>query len=125
LYDENSQGVELALGSSLLHFGLRAVDGSNNNIVEGRGQWGASGEQFVFLADRHWVEGSGSMPATPPGMPSYPTNNDYESGGSVVDGQPRLISNLIVDQTLKNPAAIISALEHAGYAGDAFAAVAD
>src|SRR5690606_42162048 len=41
LYDENSQGVELALGSSLLHFGLRAVDGSNNNIVEGRGQWGA------------------------------------------------------------------------------------
>src|SRR5690606_20140190 len=35
----------------------------------------------------------------------------------------RLISNLIVDQTLDNPAAIIAALEHAGYAGDVNAAI--
>jgi hypothetical protein len=35
----------------------------------------------------------------------------------VVDGEPRLISNLVVDQTLDNPAAIAAALQHAGLGG--------
>src|SRR5690606_29288197 len=36
---------------------------------------------------------------------------------------PRTISNLIVDQTPDNPAAIITALQHAEYDGDIMAAV--
>src|SRR5690606_4044070 len=40
--------------------------------------------------------------------------NDYGNPGDVVDADPRLISNLIVDQTLDNPAPIVAALEHAG-----------
>ncbi|HUH49601.1 MAG TPA: peroxidase family protein, partial [Mycoplana sp.] len=51
------------------------------------------------------------------------TNTDYGAPGDVADADPRLISNLIVDQTLDNPAAIIAALEHAGYAGDVNAAI--
>jgi CRP-like cAMP-binding protein len=40
------------------------------------------------------------------------------------DADPRLISNLIVDQTLNNPAAIAAALQHAGVTGpDATAAL--
>ena len=33
------------------------------------------------------------------------TNTDYGAGGNVVDADPRIISNLIVDQTSNNPAA--------------------
>src|SRR5690606_21998148 len=51
-------------------------------------------------------------------------NNDYASsgapgpdglgGGTVVDADPRIISNLIVDQTLENPATIAAAVRYAG-----------
>jgi Animal haem peroxidase len=37
----------------------------------------------------------------------------------VVDADPRIISNLIVDQTLENPAAVYAALVHAGVSGAA------
>ena len=40
-------------------------------------------------------------------------------GGSVVDADPRTISNLIADQTLNNPAAISAALTYAGITGAA------
>src|SRR5690606_37807698 len=44
-------------------------------------------------------------------------NNDYGQTGNVVDADPRLISNLIVDQTSNNPAAVIVAQQwrDAGY----------
>ena len=35
----------------------------------------------------------------------------------MIDADPRIISNLIVDQTLDNPAAIATALTHAGMSG--------
>ena len=39
--------------------------------------------------------------------------------GTVVDADPRTISNLIADQTLNNPAAISAALTYAGITGAA------
>ena len=44
------------------------------------------------------------MPVGPPGPTSY-----AQKCGNVVDSQPRVISNLIVDQTETNPAAIAAA----------------
>ncbi len=90
----------LAISHPLAPYGLRTVDGSYNNVSSGREQWGASDHPFTRLTDPNW-------------------DNGYTSDGSanVVDGEPRLISNLIVDQTLGNPAAIAAALTHAGYAG--------
>jgi Ca2+-binding RTX toxin-like protein len=96
----------------LLPSGLRTVDGSYNNIVPGREMWGASGQPFPQLTNPNWVsEGDDQMP------PGYVPgdNNDYGDNGDVVDADPRLISNLIVDQTLANPAAIAAALRFAGY----------
>lgn len=120
--EAHSAGTPLAdlVDSSLLPTGLRTVDGSYNNIVAGREQWGASGEAFPRLTDPNWVEGSGTLGGAP-----YPTNNDYGTGGDVVDGEPRLISNLIVDQTMDNPAAIYAALQHAGFEGDILTTVRD
>lgn len=104
--------------SPLLPYGLRTVDGSYNNLVEGREQWGASGETFLRLTAPVWRdEGDDVMPF---GANMSVTNNDYGAsgaadqfglgGGSVADADPRLISNLVVDQTLDNPAAIAVAL---------------
>ena len=41
-------------------------------------------------------------------------NTNYAANGDVVDADPRIISNLIVDQTPNNPAAIAAALAAAG-----------
>ena len=45
-----------------------------------------------------------ALPVGPPGPTSY-----AQKSGSVIDSQPRVISNLIVDQTETNPAAIAAA----------------
>ncbi|MFP3498924.1 peroxidase family protein, partial [Pseudomonas sp. SIMBA_059] len=68
-------------------FGLRTVDGSFNNLVAGQSEFGASDNAFLRLLDA-----------------SYRAN--YVGTGNVVDSQPRTISNLIVDQTANNPAAV-------------------
>ena len=39
------------------------------------------------------------------------TNTDFGQQGDVVDADPRIISNLIVDQTSNNPAAVAVAGE--------------
>src|SRR5690554_1851741 len=111
LYTSDSEGAQAALGNSLLPYGLRTVDGSYNNFMDGREHYGASGEPFYRWSDAHWVTGTGELP------PGYPAGNEYETPGDVVDTAPRTISNLIVDQTPNNPAAIMAALQDAGYDG--------
>ncbi|MGY0793751.1 peroxidase family protein [Azospirillum argentinense] len=113
--EQHANGTPLSelVDSPLLPYGLRTVDGSYNNFGIGREQWGSSGQPFPPLSTGSPHQGSGSLP------PGYPTNNDYGQPGSVVDVEPRLISNLIVDQTLDNPAAITAALQHAGLSGAA------
>ena len=119
--EAHSAGTPLTdlVDSPLLPFGLRTVDGSLNNIVEGREQWGASGEPFLRLTTPVWTnEGDDSISFG--GGAVTLSNTDYGStgapgpsglgGGTVVDADPRIISNLIVDQTLDNPAAIAVAL---------------
>ena len=54
------------------------------------------------------------------------TNNNYGNAGNVADADPRIISNLIVDMSLNNPAAVAAALKYAGIEGaEATAAAAD
>jgi beta-lactam-binding protein with PASTA domain len=86
--------------------GLRTVDGSYNNLVPSPDQhmFGAADRLFPRVlvpnfrdAEPFDPDGSGPLPASPT---SYKQN-----AGIVVDSQPRLISNLIVDQSANNPAA--------------------
>ncbi len=95
----------------LLPYGLRTVDGTYNNLIAGRETWGAADQPFIPLTERVFRnEGDDSFaPVT--------TNNDYGQTGNVVDVDPRLISNLIVDQTSNNPAAVTVAeqMRAAGY----------
>ena len=86
-------------------------------------------------AQRAWSDGARQADDT--GVSWY-SNNDYANAGTrtgsqpgagsgtVIDADPRIISNLIVDQTLDNPAAIAAALTHAGMSGQPLmAALAD
>jgi Ca2+-binding RTX toxin-like protein len=86
------------LPNSEVPFGLRTVDGSFNNLVEGRTEFGAADNIFPRLADPFFRDAEGGT--------SYQQTN-----GTVIDSQPRTISNLIVDQTADNPAAYATAYD--------------
>lgn len=117
--EAHASGTPLSelIESPLLPFGLRTVDGSYNNFLPGREQFGAAGEPFLHLTEAQYRSGSGQMPAMYSGATGN-NNNYYGQPGGVVDGEPRLISNLIVDQTLANPAAIAAALKPLDLAGE-------
>lgn len=121
--EQHAAGTPLTdlVDSPLLPAGLRTVDGSLNNILPGREQWGASGEPFISLVDPNFIHGEGSITfgAGTPGATTI-SNSNYGTNGAtnnLADAQPRMISYLIVDQTLNNPAAIITGLMRAGVEG--------
>ena len=115
--------------------GLRTVDGSYNNLIAGRETWGASGEPMPRLFDPNYINDADgdTMPFGPPGAPivtntnygvtnGSPTNPNAPGGngghtGNVADADPRTISNLVVDMTINNPAALVAALAFAGISG--------
>src|SRR3954465_5395350 len=82
--------------SPLLSFGLRTVDGSCNNLQPGQETFGAADQAFPRLP-------------TPFFRPPQNGTTYAQTSGTVVDSEPRTISNLIVDQTSTNPAAIAAA----------------
>ncbi|MGJ0515397.1 MAG: choice-of-anchor D domain-containing protein [Methylomicrobium sp.] len=95
--------------SPLLSLGLRTVDGTCNNLQNGQETFGASDEAFPRLATPNFNRLVESPPAGfPPGPagPDAPRTNYNQTDGFVYDSEPRTISNLIVDQTSTNPAAV-------------------
>ncbi|MBY0381690.1 MAG: calcium-binding protein [Xanthobacteraceae bacterium] len=114
--------------AALLPQGLRTVDGGFNHLLPGQERAGAADTIFPRLLppDFRTVNDSYQVVLVPASVPDAPpggvviTNNNYDPtivipGGppgsppapnSVADADPRIISNLIVDQTGKNPAAI-------------------
>lgn len=79
-----------------LPWGPRTVDGTCNNLFAGREKWGAADTTFP----RH----------TPGSIKAAENGTTYaQKSGTVIDTQPRLVSNLIVDQTADNPAAVEAA----------------
>jgi len=88
----------------LLSFGLRTVDGTCNNLQIGQPTYGATDQTFRRLTTPVF-RSAGDATAF-----GGPANSSYaQTSGSVADSQPRTISNLIVDQTSTNPAAIAAA----------------
>jgi Ca2+-binding RTX toxin-like protein len=95
---QHSSGVPLfpnLINEPRLPFGLRAVDGSNNHLVAGTTTFGASDQLFPRMTTPNFRPASNAAGAT-----AY-----TPTGGDVVDPRPRVISNLIVDQTERNPSA--------------------
>jgi hypothetical protein len=91
-----------------LPWGLRTVDGSHNNLLPNQSKFGAADQTLTRLLPIHLRAGEETPPFAPgnnaptPG----PMTNYSQTSGFTYDSQPRVISNLIVDQTTNNPAAI-------------------
>src|SRR3954447_4313684 len=87
--------------------GLRTVDGSCNNLFPGRENFAAADQPFPRIATPDFRDAEPITPALPVG-PLGPTSYKQKKG-NVVDSQPRVVSNLVVDQTSTNPAAVAAA----------------
>ena len=98
------------VATPLVADGLRTVDGSCNNLIHGQEKFGASGETFPRLTTPNFRDAEASPPDFfGPGSGTIPSSSYKQKKGFVFDSQPRLISNLIVDQTATNPAAVSAA----------------
>ncbi|EKF60343.1 heme peroxidase, partial [Agrobacterium albertimagni AOL15] len=102
--------LEQLVSSPLLPYGLRTVDGSFNNFQPGMTRFGSADQPMVRLLDAQFSTAEVN-PRT-----GLPTSYGQPSG-SVYDSQPRIISNLVADQSLSNPAAISAALASVGITG--------
>src|SRR5262245_14255051 len=102
--------------ASIVPFGLRTVDGSYNHVMPGDTQAGAADGIFPRLLKPIWRnDQDGDTQAFGPPGTGAPviTNTNYDpnytganpnspaSRLSVADADPRIISNLVVDQTVK------------------------
>ena len=114
--DESRVVLRSLLPNSLEPIGMRTVDGSLNNLEAGQTEFGSGDDAFPRLLDPDYrddgqITGDGSGVIEDPfplGNPADPgtefvTNTDYAVSDNVVDTDPRLISNLIVDQNATNP----------------------
>jgi len=88
--------------------GLRAIDGYQNNItgIDDRDVWGAADFAFPTLADQAFRP-AGTLPDMDGPMgPAVARETSYNSSTDVWDPEPRIISQLINNQTSQNPAAL-------------------
>src|SRR5215475_7745439 len=94
-------------------FGLRTVDGTFNNLVTGQSEFGAADNVFPRLVDPVFrpAENVTFDPDGPGGQAVGDPTSYAQTSGAVFDSQPRIISNLIVDQTANNPAAYATAFD--------------
>src|SRR4029079_7380160 len=113
---------------ALTSYGLRLVDGGCNNLVTAvqgvngepatpgviRPNFAKADQPFPRLtAPKFRAAESHPAGLFSPGDPGDPTQTDYASksrSADIYDSPPRTISNLIVDQTSANPAAVAAAL---------------
>ncbi|WP_137819718.1 peroxidase family protein [Pseudomonas sp. 2FG] len=107
--DADPDGPSLSdlLPNSFVPFGLRTVDGSFNHIFPGQSEFGAADTLFPRLTTPLFRPAEGSPAGFfGPGSPAGPATSYSQTSGLVFDSQPRIISNLVVDQTITNPAAV-------------------
>ena len=94
----------------LSSYGLRTVDGACNNLFPGREKFAAADQPFPRLTTPVFSAAEASPPGFfGPGSGTIPGSSYAQKKGYVFDSQPRVISNLIVDQTSTNPAAVAAA----------------
>lgn len=109
------------VGSPLLPFGLRTVDGRWNNLMPGQDGYGTAQEVFPRLLEADYKEAGVTPPHAPGNNSDQPgEQTSYaQTEGFVYDSEPRTISNLIVDQTVANEAAgaVAARVEGAGREG--------
>ncbi|EJM57624.1 heme peroxidase family protein,putative calcium-binding protein, partial [Pseudomonas sp. GM49] len=96
--DTAGQSLASLLPNPEFAFGLRTVDGTFNNLRLGQSEFGAADNIFPRLT-------------TPVFRPAEAGTSYTQTSGLVIDSQPRTISNLIVNDTATNPAAVAATFD--------------
>ncbi len=120
LFGPGVNGQQALIPTYNLAWGLRTVDGSYNHLLPGQIEWGAADNEFPEHLGTDYR--SIMVPGGPGGAlveVTYTPGADNDGPGSagpgdVFDPTVRTISNLLVDQTLGNPSAILTGLQRAG-----------
>jgi hypothetical protein len=109
------------LPNASIPWGLRTVDGSFDHLIQGDESFGAADHEFPGLAERNFSPAqdfSSPFPfslddpdITDP-LVDLTTHYNQGDGQTVQDSTPRLISHLIVNQSMNNPAAVFAANEN-------------
>ena len=119
--EQHAAGTPLTdlIANPLAAQGLRLVDGTFNNLTPGRETSGSADQIMPRLLDSTFLTqpDAAHLADVNPRAPQAGPTSYLQTSGSVFDADPRVISNLVADQTLSNPAAIASALKHSGLAG--------
>jgi len=103
------------LPNASLPWGLRTVDGSFNNLLPKQENFGRADEEFTASTDREYRPAQSFSAPFPFGAGDVPggagpvTHYNQGDGKTVEDSTPRLISQLIVNQSVDNPAAVFAA----------------
>lgn len=103
-YSELTDAQGASLGN-LVPYGLRTVSGQYNNLVHT--DYGSADQTMPRLLTPVFI-GAETSPY------SGQATSYAQTSGSVYDSAPRTISNLISDQSINNPAAIVAALTALG-----------
>jgi len=110
------QGVtaQNCVSNSAMPKGVRTVDGGYNNLLVNQEHFGASDVVFPRLVPAEWQQAEPEVAELgfEPNTPEQTASGACEAGvtcydqrqGNVFDTEPREISNLIVDQSIENPA---------------------
>ena len=112
----DGDALRATVGSPLLPSGLRTVDGTWNSLLPGMERLGAADNIMPRLVPGVYRDAEGvAENFFGPGSPVVASSSyaQMAPGNMVFDSQPRIISNLIVDQTANNPAAVAAAEERA------------
>jgi Ca2+-binding RTX toxin-like protein len=113
--EQNAAGVALStlVDDPLLPHGTRRVDGTFNNLLPGQENFGAADQVFPRLLApilRPGTPVTMDLNGPAPDVQPIGSSTDYlQTSGFVFDTQPRLASNLVVDQSPNNPAAVAAA----------------
>ncbi len=100
------------LPSASVMFGLRTVDGSCNNLIPDQTQFGQADLEFPTRLERNYREAQPlavNLGPNDTGTVGQPTHYNQGNGRTVQDSTPRMISQLIVNQSVDNPAAVYAA----------------
>ncbi|RPJ75602.1 MAG: heme peroxidase, partial [Acidobacteria bacterium] len=90
-------------------FGLRTVNGSFNHLVPGQTTYGAADQIFPRMITPPLFRDAEPLDPDGPGPAPTAATSYTQKKGIVGDSHPRVVSNLIVDQTASNPAAVAAA----------------
>jgi Ca2+-binding RTX toxin-like protein len=103
--------LTLINGNTLLPYGLRTVEGTFNNLVPGQEQFGAADRVMPASLVQRWraAEPASLDPDGPGPLTAGSPSSYTQTGGVVFDGKVRTVSNLISDQSVRNPVAVAAA----------------